>query len=136
MPARRAHRHRLRRRGHPDQKRSRTINYAGVEAVIDKDLTSGVLASDIGAALFVILTAVPQVYVDFGKPDQRALGAVTLDELERLHAEGHFEPGAWAPRSTRSCSSCGPEAGAPSSPTRRASPGHRGPSRDALRRGI
>ena len=40
-------------------------SYAGVEAVIDKDLTSSVLATDVGAALLVILTAVPQVYLNF-----------------------------------------------------------------------
>ena len=73
-------------------------HYAGIEAVIDKDLTSSVLATDIGAALLVILTAVPQVYVNFGKPNQQALGAVTLEELERLQAEGHFPPGSMGPK--------------------------------------
>jgi len=72
--------------------------YAGVEAVIDKDLTSAVLATDVGAALLVILTAVPQVYVNFGKPEQRALGAVTLEELERLHGERHFPAGSMGPK--------------------------------------
>ncbi len=72
--------------------------YAGVEAVIDKDLTSSVLATDIGADLFVILTGVPQVYVRFGQPDQRPLGAVTLEEIERLHAEGHFPAGSMGPK--------------------------------------
>lgn len=72
--------------------------YAGVEAVIDKDLTSSVLATDVGASLLVILTAVPQVYVNFGGPEQRALGAVTLEELERLQAEGHFPAGSMGPK--------------------------------------
>jgi carbamate kinase len=72
--------------------------YVGVEAVIDKDLTSSVLAADIGAALLIILTAVPQVYVNYGKPDQRALGAVTLDEIEALVAQGHFPPGSMGPK--------------------------------------
>jgi carbamate kinase len=72
--------------------------YAGIEAVIDKDLTSSVLATDIGAELFVILTAVPQVYVNFGQPTQQALGAVTLQEVERLFAEGHFPPGSMGPK--------------------------------------
>ena len=75
-----------------------TDAYVGVEAVIDKDLTSSVLASDIGAALLIILTAVPQVYVNYGKPDQRALGAVTLDEIEALVAQGHFPPGSMGPK--------------------------------------
>jgi carbamate kinase len=72
--------------------------YGGVEAVIDKDLTSAVLATDIGAELLVILTAVPQVYLDFDTPQQRALGAVTLEEIERLHAQGHFPPGSMGPK--------------------------------------
>jgi carbamate kinase len=73
-------------------------SYAGVEAVIDKDLTSSVLAADVGAALLVILTAVPQVCLDFGKPNQRALGAVTLEEIEALYAEGHFPAGSMGPK--------------------------------------
>jgi carbamate kinase len=72
--------------------------FSGLEAVIDKDLTSSALAADLGASLLVILTAVPQVYVDFGKPDQRALGAVTLEEIEHLHAQGHFPPGSMGPK--------------------------------------
>jgi carbamate kinase len=72
--------------------------YAGIEAVIDKDLTSSVLATDIGAALLIILTAVPQVYVHFGTPQQRPLGAVTLEELEQLHSENHFPKGSMGPK--------------------------------------
>lgn len=72
--------------------------YQGIEAVIDKDLTSAVLATEVGAELLVILTAVPQVSVNFGRPEQRPLGAVTLEELERLHAEGHFPPGSMGPK--------------------------------------
>ena len=73
-------------------------NYGGVEAVIDKDLTSAVLASEVGADLLIILTAVPQVYLDFGKPTQRPIGAVTLEELEGLHEQGHFPPGSMGPK--------------------------------------
>jgi carbamate kinase len=73
-------------------------SYAGVEAVIDKDLTSSVLAIDVGAALLVILTAVPQVYLNFGTSEQRALGAVTLEEIEALNAEGHFPAGSMGPK--------------------------------------
>ena len=72
--------------------------YAGIEAVIDKDLTSAVLGANIGAELLVILTDVPYVYVNFGKPDQEPLGAVTLQEIERLYAEGHFPPGSMGPK--------------------------------------
>lgn len=72
--------------------------FAGVEAVIDKDLTSSALAADLGAALLVILTSVPHAYVDYGKPQQRALGAVTLEEIEHLHGQGHFPPGSMGPK--------------------------------------
>jgi carbamate kinase len=72
--------------------------YGGVEAVIDKDLTSSVLATNIGAELLVILTAVPQVYAGFGTPEQRALGAVTLEEIEVLRDQGHFPPGSMGPK--------------------------------------
>jgi len=72
--------------------------YAGVEAVIDKDLTSALLATEVGASLLVILTAVPQVYVDFGKQTQKPLGAVTLEEIEQLRTEGHFEAGSMGPK--------------------------------------
>ncbi len=73
-------------------------DYVGVEAVIDKDLTSSVLATDISADLLVILTAVDAVYLRFGKPDQLRLGAVTLAECERYIADKHFPPGSMGPK--------------------------------------
>jgi carbamate kinase len=79
-------------------KRAEDGSYEGVEAVVDKDLTSSVLASNIDAELLIILTAVPQVYVHFGKPEQQPLSAVTLEEIERLYAEGHFPPGSMGPK--------------------------------------
>lgn len=72
--------------------------FVGVEAVVDKDLTSSVLAANVGAEMLIFLTSVPQVYVHYGTENQRPLGAVTLDELERLHAEGHFPPGSMGPK--------------------------------------
>ncbi len=72
--------------------------FRGVEAVVDKDLTTAVLGANIGAELLVILTSVPQVYVDFGKPEQRALSAVTLEEIEELRNAGHFPPGSMGPK--------------------------------------
>jgi carbamate kinase len=72
--------------------------YEGVEAVIDKDLTSAALAASVGAELLIILTAVPQVYVRFGQPDQEPLGAVTLAEIERIQRENPFPPGSMGPK--------------------------------------
>ncbi|MFO0632675.1 MAG: carbamate kinase [Nannocystaceae bacterium] len=73
-------------------------NYDGVEAVIDKDLTSSVLATDIGADLLVILTAVDAVYLDWGTPQSRRLGAVTMAECERHVADRTFPPGSMGPK--------------------------------------
>ncbi len=72
--------------------------YEGVEAVIDKDLTSSVLAREIGAELLVILTAVDCVYLRYGRPDQAPLGAVTPAECARYVEEGHFPPGSMGPK--------------------------------------
>ena len=79
-------------------KRSDDDRYVGIEAVVDKDLTTAVLGANIGADLLIILTAVPQVYVNFNTPEQRALSAVTLDEIEHHLADGQFPPGSMGPK--------------------------------------
>ncbi len=56
----------------------------GVEAVIDKDLASALLAEELGADLLVIATDVDGVYLNWGQPDQQRLGAVTADDLDGL----------------------------------------------------
>ncbi len=73
-------------------------DFVGVEAVIDKDLTSSVLATDVGADLLVILTAVDRVYLNFNTPKQTSLGAVTMSECERFIEEGHFPAGSMGPK--------------------------------------
>ena len=70
----------------------------GVEAVIDKDLTSAHMANVLGIPVMMILTAVPHVMVAFGTPDERPLEQVTLRELKRLHRDGHFPPGSMGPK--------------------------------------
>jgi len=72
--------------------------FRGVEAVIDKDFASSLLASGLGADLFVITTGVPQVAVDFGKPTQRFLDRVTADEMKGHLADGQFPPGSMGPK--------------------------------------
>jgi carbamate kinase len=84
--------------GIPIIRKEGTNDYEGVEAVIDKDLTSSVLAQEIGADLLIVLTDVEQVYVNHRKPDQRTLGAVTIEEIEDLYAAGHFPPGSMGPK--------------------------------------
>ncbi|NTU59602.1 MAG: carbamate kinase, partial [Deltaproteobacteria bacterium] len=61
----------------------------GVDAVIDKDFASALLASHLEADLFVISTGVEKVYVNFGKPDQRPLDRITAAEARRYLEEGH-----------------------------------------------
>ena len=73
-------------------------DWQGVEAVIDKDLTSVVLAKSLGIGTFLILTAVDRVAIHFGKPNQRFLDKVTVSELKRYHAEGHFGKGSMGPK--------------------------------------
>jgi carbamate kinase len=70
----------------------------GVAAVIDKDLTSAHMANVLGIDHMMILTAVPRVAINFGKPDQRSLDRVALRELKSLYAEGHFAPGSMGPK--------------------------------------
>jgi carbamate kinase len=69
-----------------------------VEAVIDKDYASSLLATGIGADLFLISTAVEKVALHFGRPDQRWLDRMTLEEARRYLAEGHFAPGSMGPK--------------------------------------
>jgi carbamate kinase len=70
----------------------------GVEAVIDKDFASQRLATLVGARTLALLTEVENVAVDFGTPQQRALGQVTVDELERHLADGQFPAGSMGPK--------------------------------------
>jgi carbamate kinase len=70
----------------------------GVEAVIDKDLTAALLATAVGADVLVIATDVEHVAVGWGTPQERALGAVSPDELERYAVQGEFASGSMGPK--------------------------------------
>lgn len=71
---------------------------SGIEAVIDKDLTSALMANVLGIEHMMILTAVPRVAVNFGKPDQRELDRVTLSEIKEYQSEGQFPAGSMGPK--------------------------------------
>ncbi|MCX7962770.1 MAG: carbamate kinase [Burkholderiales bacterium] len=73
-------------------------SYAGVPAVVDKDLTSALLAHALGAATLLILTAVPNVMLDYGKPRARALARVSASALAAYEKQGHFAAGSMAPK--------------------------------------
>jgi carbamate kinase len=70
----------------------------GIDAVIDKDLASALLAKEIGADAFYIMTDVPKVYVNFNKPNQRGLEVITVDEAEKFYIDGEFADGSMGPK--------------------------------------
>ncbi len=70
----------------------------GLEAVIDKDLASSLLARQLGAQLFVVSTGVERVAIHFNTPRQQWLGEVSLAELEGYARQGHFPPGSMGPK--------------------------------------
>jgi carbamate kinase len=70
----------------------------GVEAVIDKDFASSILATSINADLFLISTAVEKVALNFNKPNQMWIDAMTLTEAKQFLAEGHFAKGSMEPK--------------------------------------
>jgi len=72
--------------------------YRGVEAVIDKDLAAQILARAVGSEVLMILTDVSHAAINYGKPDQKQIGTVTVTELKRYNAEGHFASGSMGPK--------------------------------------
>jgi len=70
----------------------------GVEAVIDKDLGSSLLARNLGADTFIISTAIDAVYLNFGEKNQKPLRHASLGEMKQYLKEGHFKPGSMRPK--------------------------------------
>ncbi|MDK1119179.1 MAG: carbamate kinase, partial [Anaerolineae bacterium] len=70
----------------------------GVEAVIDKDFASGLLANLIKADLLIISTAIEKVALNFNKPNEELLDEMTVAEAEKYIEEGHFAPGSMLPK--------------------------------------
>lgn len=70
----------------------------GVPAVIDKDFASSKLAEIVDADYLIILTAVEQVAINFGKPDEKWLSELSIDDCNKYIEEGHFAPGSMLPK--------------------------------------
>ena len=70
----------------------------GVEAVIDKDLGAAVLASVVDAEILLILTDVEKVFLDYGKPNQRPIDRMTVQECRSFLEEGEFPAGSMGPK--------------------------------------
>jgi carbamate kinase len=73
-------------------------NLEGLEAVIDKDFASALLAHDLNADMFVVSTGVEKVAVHYGQPNQRWLDQMTLTQARSYLAEGHFPKGSMGPK--------------------------------------
>jgi carbamate kinase len=69
-----------------------------IEAVIDKDLASALLADEINADIFYIITDVPKVYINFNTSDQQQLDKITVDEAQRYFDAGEFAEGSMSPK--------------------------------------
>jgi carbamate kinase len=78
--------------------RNRNGKLRGVEAVLDKDRTAALLAKILGVETLLILTDVERVFVNYGKPDQRALDRMTVQECRKYLAEGQFPAGSMGPK--------------------------------------
>ena len=72
--------------------------FAGVDAVIDKDLASAKLAEEVGVDIFVIATEVEGVALHYGKPDEKFLRTLTIHEAVQYLKQGEFPPGSMGPK--------------------------------------
>lgn len=72
--------------------------YRGVEAVVDKDHTSALLAVELGADLLVLTTGVDQVCIDYGQPTEHPITSMTIDEAGTYFADGQFPAGSMGPK--------------------------------------
>ena len=76
----------------------RGAHLEGIEAVIDKDLASALLAIRLHVDVLAMSTDVDRIYVNYARPDARGLREVNEDELRRFAADGHFPPGTMGPK--------------------------------------
>jgi carbamate kinase len=72
--------------------------FQGVEAVIDKDYAASLIAREVKADLFIILTGVSRVCLNFGKPNEESIRVMTVDEAKKYNKQGHFPPGSMKPK--------------------------------------
>jgi carbamate kinase len=83
-------------------KRDENGHYQGVDAVIDKDLAGERLAEVVKADVFLILTDVEKAKLNFGKPGEKEVGAITIAEAKQYLSDGHFLAGSMGPK-VRAC---------------------------------
>jgi len=72
--------------------------FKGVEAVIDKDYAASLIAREVKVDLFIILTNIERVYLNYGKPDQKEIAVMTVDAAQDYLNQGQFPPGSMGPK--------------------------------------
>ena len=72
--------------------------FQGVEAVIDKDYAASLIAREVGVDLFIILTNVDRIYLNFGKGDEKPIKAMTIEEAKQYLYQGQFPAGSMGPK--------------------------------------
>jgi len=73
-------------------------DYEGIEAVVDKDMASAIIAIEIKSSVFIILTTVPKVYINFGKPNQQGIVRMTVSQAKKYLDENQFGTGSMKPK--------------------------------------
>ncbi len=73
-------------------------SFCGVDAVIDKDLASGLLAEEVGVDIFIMATDVEGAMLNFGTPQQELLRRLEKEKAGRYLKQGHFPPGSMQPK--------------------------------------
>lgn len=76
----------------------RNGQFVDVEAVIDKDRATEVLATQIDADILMIITDVPNAYVNYGQPEQKAIGKISIEEMKKILDDGQFAKGSMKPK--------------------------------------
>jgi carbamate kinase len=72
--------------------------FGGVEAVIDKDYVASLIAREVKVDLFIILTGIERVFLDFGTPQQRPIDSITVDQAREYLTQGQFPRGSMGPK--------------------------------------
>ena len=72
--------------------------FEGVEAVIDKDYAASLIAREANAELFIILTNVERVYLNYGSPDEKPIPVMTVDQAKKYLSQGQFPAGSMGPK--------------------------------------
>lgn len=72
--------------------------FQGVEAVIDKDHAASLIASEVKVDLFIILTNVERVYLNYGKPEQKPIEVMSVAQAQAYLEQGQFPPGSMGPK--------------------------------------